>query len=117
MAVQVDHSVKTFAAAEVLAAFRRVKIDTDGAIVYADAGEAFAGVTQAKAEAIGDHTPVKLKNSAGTFKVTAATSAAIADDLYGADDGKVSTAASGSAQFKANEAAAQDDDVIEGLLL
>jgi hypothetical protein len=117
MAVQVDGNVKTFAAAEVLAEFRRVKVNTSGTVEYADAGEAFDGVTQGEAEAIGDHVAVKLKSAAGTFKVTAAGAVTLGADVYGADDGKVSTTESGSAQFKANEAAAADGDVIEGLLL
>jgi hypothetical protein len=117
MAVQVDGNTKTFAAAEVLAVFRRVKVNTSGTIEYADAGEAFDGVTQRKALAIGDHTAIKLKNSAGTFKVTAAGAITRGANVYGADDGKVSTTESGSTQFKALEAASADGDVIEAALL
>lgn len=117
MAVQVDGNVKTFPAGEVLAVFRRVKVDSDGNIVYADAGEAYDGITQDAAAAIGDHTPVKLKSGAGSFKVTAAGAAACAADLYGADDGKVSTTESGSVQFRAFEAPTADGDIVEAGLV
>lgn len=117
MAVQVEGNVKTFAAGEVLARNRRVKIDTSGNAIYADAGEAFDGVTQKPAAAIGDHVPVKLKSAAGTFKVTADGAVTLGASLYGAADGKVSTTVSGSAQFKANDAVAADGETLEGLLL
>lgn len=112
MAVQVEGNVKTFPAGEVLAAFRRVKVDSSGNVVYADADEAFDGVTQDAAAAIGDHVAVKLRTGAGTFKVTANAAVTVAASLYGAADGKVATTGTG-VQFRAFEAAAADGDIIE----
>lgn len=113
MAVRVDGNEKTFPAGEVLAAERRVKVDSDGNVVYADAGEAYDGITVRKAEAIADHVAVRLKSAAGTFKVEVDGAVAAAGDLYGADDGKVSTTATGSVQFRAFDDATADGDIIE----
>ena len=112
MAVYVNGNVKTFPAGEALEAFRRCKIDASGNAVYADAGEAFDGITE-DAYASGAQAALRLRSAAGTFKVTAAGAAAVAADLYGADDGKVSTTESGSVQFRAFEAATADGDIVE----
>ena len=60
---------------------------------------------------------VKLINNAGTFEVEVAISSAIArgTTLYGADDGKLSDASSGTAQATAMEAASSSGDHIEVL--
>jgi len=95
---------KTFVAGEALAAKRRVKIKnatttTPPEIVYADAGEDFIGVTE-YAVNLGDNVAVKLNNAPGTFEIECTVSASIVRGtvLYGANDGKVSDASSGTAQ-------------------
>lgn len=97
--------IKTFTAGEDLAAHRRVKIDSGVAtadpaeVVYADAGEDFIGVTE-YAATDGDLVAVKLCTGPGSFEIEAIVDSAIAlgTVLYGAADGKVSDASSGSAQ-------------------
>jgi len=111
---------RTFLAGEALEAYRRVKIKSNTTtsppeVVYADAGEACMGVTLAPAKS-GEAVTVKALNDSGTTLVTAADSFAIGATLYGANDGKVSDSASGSAQFKALEAATADGDVIEAVV-
>ena len=115
MAVQVDGE-KTFTATEALEAFRRVKLSTSSgtAVEYADAGEVPIGVTQEKV-AITEPVTVRLIGRMGSYKVVAATSFAIGATLYGAADGKVDDAVSGTAQGVALEAAGADLDVIEAL--
>lgn len=97
--------IKTFTAGEALAAHRRVKIDTAVAaadpaeVIYADAGEDYIGVTE-YAAADGDPIAIKMCTGPGTFEIECTVSSAIAlgTVLYGAADGKVSDASSGSAQ-------------------
>jgi len=97
--------IKTFTAGENLEAHRRVKIDTGvpaadpAEVIYADAGEDFIGVTE-YAASDGDPIAVKLNSAGGTFEVECAVDSAIAlgTVLYGAADGKVSDASSGTAQ-------------------
>lgn len=110
---------KTFYAGEALAAKRRVKIEsgtvtTPPEVVYAGAGEDFIGVTE-YAVADGDLVAVRLNSSPGTYECTCDIDSAIARGtvLYGAADGKVSDASSGTAQGIALEAAAADADIIE----
>ena len=114
--------VKTFIAGEALYAHRRVKIDTASPgtstdppeVVYADAGEDYIGVTEYDA-ASGAQVAVKLNNAPGTFEITCDINSAIARGtvLYGAADGKVSDASSGSAQGVSIVAGVTDGDVIE----
>ena len=97
--------IKTFMAGEDLAAHRRVKIDTAVAaadpaeVIYADAGEDYIGVTE-YATADQELIAVKLCTGPGTVEIECTVSSAIAlgTVLYGAADGKVSDASSGSAQ-------------------
>ena len=99
------NEIKTFTAGEDLAAKRRVKIDSSATtadpaeVIYADAGEDFIGVTQYAAND-GDPIAIKMKNAPGTMEIEADVDSAIAlgTVLYGADDGKISDASSGSAQ-------------------
>jgi hypothetical protein len=97
--------IKTFTAGEDLAAHRRVKIDSAASsadpaeVIYADAGEDFIGVTEWSA-LDGELIAVKLCTGPGTFEVECTVDSAIAlgTVLYGAADGKLSDASSGSAQ-------------------
>ena len=96
---------KTFIAGEDLAAHRRVKIDTSAStadpaeVIYADAGEDYIGVTEFAADD-GYPISVRMASSTGTFEIecTVSSSIALGTTLYGAADGKVSDASSGSSQ-------------------
>lgn len=108
---------RNFIAGEDLEAYRRVKIESGTTtsppeVVYADAGEACIGTTLAPAKD-GESVTVKMLNDSGTRLVEAADSFAVGAVLYGANDGKVSDSASGSAQFVALEAAGANNDVVE----
>ena len=111
---------KTFLAGEDLEAYRRVKIKSGTTtappeVVYADAGEAFIGLTTESA-ASGDPIAVDSITKEGTFFVTAKEAFAFGATLYGGDDGKVQDTSSGSAFFIALEAATADGDVVEAIL-
>ena len=113
---------KTFTAGEDLAAKRRVKIKsgtttTPPEVEYADAGAAFIGITEYSVDS-GDQVAVKLKNAEGTFEVECVIDTAIArgTSLYGAADGKLSDAVSGTAQATSLEAAAVDNEHLEVVL-
>lgn len=117
-----NESVRTFKAGEALEARRRVKIEsgtvtTPPEVVYADAGEDFIGITE-YAVADGDPVAVKIMTSPGTFEVECLIDSAIARGtvLYGANDGRLSDASSGSAQGIALQAASADYDHIEAML-
>lgn len=110
---------KTFKAGEDLAARRRVKIESGTTndppeVVYADAGEDFIGVTEFAVED-GEMVTVKLINGGGTFEIECTVDSAIGRGtvLYGAADGKVSDASSGSAQGVSMVAAGADNEHIE----
>lgn len=102
--------IKTFTAGEALAAYRRVKVlsgttSDPPAVHYADAGEDYIGVTEYAVDS-GASVACKLNNFPGTFEIECTVSAAIARGtiLYGAADGKVSDASSGTAQGISMEA-------------
>lgn len=110
---------KTFKAGEDLESRRRVKIESGTTndppeVVYADAGEDFIGVTEYDVSD-GDAVSVKLNSSPGSFEVECVIDSAIARGtvLYGADDGKVSDASSGTAQCIALQAPGADNEHIE----
>lgn len=108
---------RAFTAGEDLIAARRVKVESGTVtvppeVVYADAGEAYIGLT-ASNEKDGDVITVEVE----TCLVVAADSFSIGATLYGAADGKVSDTSSGTAQFIAIEAATADGDVVEAVKL
>lgn len=107
-----NEGIKTFYAGEALEARRRVKIEsgtvtTPPEVVYADAGEDFIGVTE-YAVADGALVAVRLNTYPGTFEIECLVDSAIARGtvLYGAADGRVSDASSGTAQGVALEVGA-----------
>lgn len=108
---------KTFTAGEALEAYRRVKLSSGSGVQveYADEGEAFIGITAAKA-ASGEQVSVVPRSAARSYKVTAKEALAVGATLYGGDDGKVQDSADGTAQGTALEAATADGDIIEALL-
>lgn len=113
-----NEGIKTFIAGEALEGRRRVKIETGTVttppeVVYAAAGEDYDGVTEYAVDD-GAQVAVKLKNAQGTFEVECIVDAAISRGtvLYGANDGMLSDAASGSAQAVALEPG-EDNAIIE----
>lgn len=111
---QENMGIKVLIAGEDLAIYRRVKLSA-GEYVYADAGEEFVGVTVK--EALAD-APVgaALRSAARTYKMVAAGPITKDAVIYGAVDGKVDDAVSGTAIGIALEAATADGDIIECFL-
>jgi len=110
----------TFTAGEELAQYRRVKLKSGSTttplqVEYADAGEDFIGITLDHAES-GDLIAVAPLCREGTFLVVAADAFSALADIYGAADGKVSDTSSGTAYFKALEAATAAGDIVEVIL-
>jgi len=110
----------TFTAGEELAAHRRVKLKSGSTttpleVEYAGAGEDFIGITMDHAEEA-DLIAVAPLCREGTFLVTAAGTFSAMADIYGAADGKVDDTASGTAYFKALEAATGAGDIVEVIL-
>lgn len=112
MSQYTEGNVKAFKAAEALAAFRRVKLDSAGDIVYADARDDCVGSTET-AIANDANGPVRLKSASGTRKLTASGAISIGDKVYGAADGKITATPDGIGFGTALEAATADGDVIE----
>lgn len=99
-----NEGIATFKAGEALEARRRVKVESGTTndppeVVYADAGEDYIGITE-YAVADGSMVAVKMCNAGGVFEVECLVDSAIARGtvLYGAADGRLSDASSGSAQ-------------------
>ena len=113
---QDNAGLKAFTSGEALAKHCRVKFGSTKVVTYADAGEAYIGITQ-HACANGDPVTVKLINASGTVRIQMAGTCDAGADLYGADDGKASTTSSGSVQFESLEAATASTDIIEALPL
>jgi hypothetical protein len=115
MTQRLEGNVKAFVAAEVLKANRRVKLDSSGELVYADAADTTCiGTTEEEAFAIGDVIGVRLLTANGTMTVTASALFAAAVGLYAANDGKV--ADSGTVLVGTSlEAATADNDLVEAL--
>lgn len=115
--MSINEGHKTFKAGEALAAKRRVKIEsgtvtTPPEVIYADAGEQHIGVTE-YAVADGELVSIRLRTSGGTQEATAAGAFAVGADLYGAADGKIDDASSGTAIGIALQAATADGDQVE----
>ena len=112
---QQPDSPKTFVAGEALNAWCRVKI-SGSTVVYADAGEAAIGVTQ-MAVASGGNVPVRMNYHGGSHKVLTDTTISAGASFYAADNGEISSSASGSAVGIACEAATTAGDIIEVILV
>jgi hypothetical protein len=115
-----NEGVKTYRAGEALEARRCVKLKSGTTtippeVVYADAGEAYAGVTE-YAVSLGDPVAVKLKNCPGTFEMEClgAVAIAVGATLYMGNDGIVTDTVSGSAVGVAQESGV-DNAIIEVL--
>lgn len=110
---------KTFIAGEALIDKRRVKIESGTVtdppeVVYADAGEQHIGIVIGSV-ADGEDVTISLKTKPGSVEGVAAGAFARGATLYGAADGKIDDASSGSALGVAIEAATADGDEIEWL--
>jgi hypothetical protein len=107
-----ETGIKTFEADEALEQYRRVKMDADGKVTYADAGDASDGITDREAFAAGDLIGVRLRSCPGTRKVVASGAISAGDYVYGDDDGKVSSDGY-VLEGKAVSAASGDGSIIE----
>ena len=103
--------ILTFTAGSALVAHRRVKM-SGATVVYAGLGEDAIGVTMIPA-ASGDQVSVKILGVPGSVEVEAAKIIAVAAVLYGAANGTVSDAASGSAIGVARAAASGAGSIFE----
>jgi len=115
---QFNMGSKAFIAGEALEPYRRVKLSTSSGtqVEYADAGDAFIGITAAKA-ALGEMVSVDLKHTGRTFKMEANGAIAVGGNFYGALDGKISATVSGSIQGRNLEVTAADGEIVECILL
>jgi hypothetical protein len=86
--------IRTFTSGEALEAYRRVKLDSSGNVVYADADDVGIGITE---EAVAITTPVavRMHGHPGTRKMVCSAAVAAYATVYGTDDGKVDDAAGG----------------------
>ena len=114
-----DTGFKAFLAGEALEAFRRVKVTTantrPATVVYADAGDVADAVTTEKV-ANAEYVSCRLKNAGGTVAIETVTAIGTPGiTLYGALDGKVSTAEVGEAEWKSLEAASGSGSILECL--
>ena len=120
MSQQTENGLKTFTAGEVLEAYRRVKLSAGSGsqVEYADSDEACIGITQKKAEAIGDMVTVALITTGRTFKVTANEAMAAGAPIYAGADGKVQDTDPGAGTIRgtALEATTADGDIIEAIM-
>ena len=115
MANYTEGPTKTFTSGEALEAFRRVKYTSSDTVVYSDAGEPWIGVTLEKV-AITKPVNVRLRNAAGTFKMTASGACSVGDPLYGSADGKVDDVVNGESVGRCGwQAATADGEIIEVL--
>ena len=112
---QENIGAKAFIAGEDLEAYRRVKLSSGkgDTVEYADAGEAFIGITAAKVSE-GDFVTVNLKTTGRTFKITAEAAISEGGLFYGADDGKAGVTVSGSTIGTALELTTGDLEIFEG---
>ncbi len=115
MSQQNEGGKKAFLAGEDLAAYRRVKLSAADTVVYADAGEAFIGITQEE-KLSAESITVALRSASRTYKVTAAEAIAANAVIYGANDGKVQDTVSGSPIGTILEETTADGDIVEALL-
>ena len=117
MSQQVEGNVKAFTAGEALTAFRIVKFDGTN-VVYADEADGVNGIGVVQIDvANGGNAPVALKHGGRTFMVTADGAISAGDEIFPADDGKVSNVATGKSRIgQALETATADGDIIEAIL-
>lgn len=114
-----NEGIATFTANGTLAQKRRVKLSAGTVTVppqveYAGLGEQHIGITEYGGDvASGDPIAVRLRSYPGTHEMVAAKDIAIATTVYGAANGKVSDASSGSAIGITKETAGADGDIIE----
>lgn len=120
MSQQTESNVKAFTAGEALAAYRLVKLESGSgtSVVYADEidGNKSIGVTQQACADTGV-VPVALKYGGRTFMVTADGAMTAGDEIFPANDGKVSNVATGKVRIgRTLETATADGDIVEAIL-
>lgn len=118
MAHYVDNGFKSFVAAEDLAAYTAVKLDSNGKVVTATAGtDVIIGVVHV-AVASGKAADVRLRSGQGTAIITASDVVAIGAAVTATTGGKAVTTTTANNQIigYAIQAAAADGDLIEIML-
>lgn len=114
----VEGPTKTFVAGGALAQYRRVKLSS-GKLAYAGAGASDYAVDIGNLErdtfADGEAVAVRLRNAQGTRKGVAAGPVSAGVAIYGAANGKIDDASSGTQIGISLEAALADGDIIEYL--
>lgn len=90
-----EGGIRSYVAGEALEAYRRVRLNSSGQVVYADANEHHIGTTTDAQPTSGAMVAVKMKNYPGTRKMVAAGAITSGAKVYGAADGKVNDAEAG----------------------
>lgn len=116
MATINETGLKAFTAGEALEAYRRVKLNSSGQVVYADAFDASIGITDDKV-ASGDTVTVRLHGVPGTRKMVCAAAVTAGAFVYADVDGKVNDAYVGTGLMEgiALDAGSGDGSIIEVL--
>lgn len=110
---QNNNGFKTYTAGEALLEGRRVKLNSAGAVVYADAADYGIGVAQQDRDS-GASVLVKHYNDTGTFLLTVTDASITAgDNVYADADGKVTTTAGTILIGQTLETAAEANALIE----
>jgi hypothetical protein len=119
MSQYVDTNERTFTASAAVPLYSLVTFANTGKVAVTGLAERPIGVAMRAAFADGDEIPVKLINSAGSFKGIAVEALAIAATLYTEAGGKMQDTAASTALPVgiALEAATADGDIIEWLPL
>lgn len=93
-----DSGKKAFRAAEALEACRRVKVNNNGEIEYADADDAGIGVT-ADSCPVGEEVTVAMWSKPGTIPIAGSAALGKGVALYAAADGKVQPLPAGAGTY------------------
>lgn len=110
-----DSGLKSFTTAEAITQYARVKINSSGLLLEADADDKGIGTAQIAA-ASGEVCTVRLWTKQGTHKMVAAGGFSLNDVVYAADEGLIDDALTGGvAVGRALEAATAANDVVEVL--
>jgi len=111
-----NEGIRAFEAAEALEQARRVKINSDGKVEYADADAVGDGVVLYAVDS-GDSVAVRMFNTSGTFEIAAAGAFSSAAAVYAAADDKVQALPEAAGTYlqvgRAVEAATADGDIVE----
>ena len=117
MAIQLDSNTGSYQANAALEPWRCVVINSSKTLDYSTAGGTVHGVTQNRANAVGDPCAIKFKKAPSTHRVSISGTCSAGVSLYAAASGQLSTTVSGSIVATSLEAASATGAVIEVLFL